>query len=65
MTTGKKKKRGVNLSPQDALNVLASALNALADTGVRYTLGNNEHGLAVVVQNATISEDGTKLLLKE
>ena len=64
-TTKPKKRPAVNLSKADALGILSSALNVLADCGIRYTLGNNEHGLAIVVNGATISEDGAKLLLKE
>jgi hypothetical protein len=63
--TARKKRAGVKLSKQDALGILSSALNVLTDSGIAYTLGNNESGLAVVVHGVTINAEGTRLELKE
>ena len=62
-TTRSAKPRGAPLLPQDALDILSSALNYCDDAGLRYILanGDNGEGLLIVVRGASVSEDGERL----
>lgn len=64
-TTKPAKRRGAPLPPQDALDILSSALNYCADAGLRYILANGDkgEGLLIVVRGAAVSEDGERLTL--
>jgi hypothetical protein len=63
-STKRATRRAVKLSKQDAVQIFASALNVLVESGVDYTLGNNERGdLAIVVHGVRINEEGTRLLV--
>lgn len=59
------KPRGEPLPPQDALEILSSALNYCADAGLRYILANGAsgEGLLIVLRGAAVSEDGERLQL--
>ena len=63
-TTASAKRGAAKLQPQDALEILSSALNYCADAGMRYLLANGDkgEGLLIVVRGAAVSEDGERLL---
>ena len=64
-TTKSAKPRGAPLQPQDALDILSSALNCCADANLRYLLANGQkgEGLLIVVRGAAVSDDGERLTL--
>lgn len=64
-TTSNAKRRAAPLPPQDALDILSSALNYCADAGLRYLLANGDkgEGLLIVVRGAAVTDDGERLTL--
>ena len=62
-TTASAKRSGAPLPKQDALDILASALNYCEGAGMRYMLanGNNGEGLLIVLRGAAVSDDGEHL----
>jgi hypothetical protein len=63
-TTKHARPRGAPLQPQDALDILSSALNYCADANLRYMLANGDRGegLLIVIRGAAVSEDGERLM---
>ena len=63
--TASAKQSDAKLQPQDALDILSSALNYCADAGMRYLLANGDkgEGLLIVVRGAAVTEDGERLTL--
>ena len=63
--TASAKQSDAKLQPQDALDILSSALNYCADAGLRYLLANGDkgEGLLIVVRGAAVTEDGERLTL--
>ncbi|HRF47559.1 MAG TPA: hypothetical protein PLC98_08030 [Anaerolineales bacterium] len=55
---------GAKLSPADALDVLASALNYCKDAGLHYWLANGTQGEGLLIRlpGALVSEDGSRLM---
>ena len=52
------------LPPQDALDILSSALNYCADAGLHYWLANGTRGEGLLIRlpKAAVTEDGERLL---
>lgn len=63
--TASAKRSAAKLQPQDALDILSSALNYCADANLRYLLANGDkgEGLLIVVRGAAVTEDGERLTL--
>ncbi len=63
-TTKSGKPRGAPLQPQDALDILSSALNYCEDAGLHYWLANGTRGEGLLIRlpKAAVSEDGERLL---
>lgn len=63
--TASAKRSAAKLQPQDALDVLSSALNYCDDAGLRYVLANGTkgEGLLIVVRGAAVSDDGERLMI--
>lgn len=59
--TNARRRAGSKLSKSDALEIFAAAVNVLRDSGLAVTLGNSETGLAVVVRDAALTQDGEHL----
>ena len=64
-TTASAKRSGAPLPKQDALDILASALNYCEGAGMRYMLANGTkgEGLLIVLHGAAVSDDGERLLI--
>ena len=56
---------GRKLSPADALDILASALNYCEDVGLHYWLANGTQGEGLLIRlpGALVTEDGGRLFV--
>lgn len=65
-TSNRTASAGPKLSPSDALDILASALNYCRDAGIQYWLANGTkgEGLLIRMPGAMVTEDGEWLVTR-